>query len=129
MRPDVHLDAGGARRRRRRRRRSGRSGLAAPRRMLGQKDRKRCNSGSIHNISVVVSVIETSNEKATAEMGEEADRRDAGLKAPTSVFVLHFQTHDLLKDSAPSASVADRPKQRNDRRSEEGKLFKGIVWI
>lgn len=56
--------------------------------------------------------------------------RDTGLKAQTSVLVLYFpQTHDLLKDSALSATVASHLKQRNDRLSEEGKPFKGIVWI
>lgn len=52
------------------------------------------------------------------------------LKAQTSALVLYFpQTHDLLKDSAPSATVASHLKPRHDRLSEEGKLFKGIVWI
>lgn len=58
------------------------------------------------------------------------NNRDIGLKAQTSVLVLYFpQTHDLLKDSALSATVASHLKQRNDRLSEEGKLFKGILWI
>lgn len=61
---------------------------------------------------------------------KRGNNRDVGLKAQTSVLVLYFpQTHDLLKDSAPSATVASHLKQRNDRLSEEGKLFKGIVWI
>ncbi|KAI9537034.1 hypothetical protein NQZ68_029162 [Dissostichus eleginoides] len=38
-----------------------------------------------------------------------------------------METHDLLKDLALSATVASHLKQRNDRLSEEGKLFKGIV--
>ena len=55
---------------------------------------------------------------------------DIRLKAQTSVLVLYFpQTHDLLKDSALSATVASHLKQTHDRLSEEGKLFKGIVWI
>lgn len=52
------------------------------------------------------------------------------FKAQTSGPVLYFpQTHDLLKDLAPSAAVANHLKQRNDRLSQEGKLFWGIVWI
>lgn len=52
------------------------------------------------------------------------------MKAQTSVLVLYFpQTHDLLKDLALSATVASHLKQRNDRLSEEEKLFKGMVWI
>lgn len=66
---------------------------------------------------------DTGNETAVGR----GNNRDIGLKAQTLVCVLYFpQTHDLLKDSALSATVASHLKQRNDRLSEEGKLFKGI---
>ena len=64
------------------------------------------------------------------ETERKGETRDIYLKAQTSVLVLYFpQTHDLLKDSALSATVASHLKQTHDRLSEEGKLFKGIVWI
>lgn len=51
---------------------------------------------------------------------------DIGSKAQTSLLVLYFpQTHDLLKDSAPPATVASHLKQRSDRLSEEGKSIRG----
>lgn len=76
------------------------------------------------------SVIEKLGMTHSRDRGKEPTRGTFGLKAQTSVFVLYFpQTHDLLKDSALSATVASHLKQRNDRLSEEGKLFKGIVWI
>ncbi len=67
-------------------------------------------------------------DEAQQRQKERGNIRDTDLKAQTSLLVLYFpQTHDLLKDSAPSATVANHLKQRNDRLSEEGKLFKGIV--
>lgn len=61
---------------------------------------------------------------------------DVEFKAERSGLVLYFpQTHDLLKDLALSAAVANHLKQRNDRLSQEGKLSwrrgkgGGVVWI
>lgn len=70
------------------------------------------------------------SETQQNQEGKGGNIWDIGLKAQTSALVLYFpQTHDLLKDSAPSAPVASHLKPRHDRLSEEGKLFKGIVWI
>lgn len=63
-------------------------------------------------------------------LGSWGECRDIVLKAEILMLVLYFpQTHDLLKDSALSATVVSHLKQGNDRLSEERKLFKGIVWI
>lgn len=57
---------------------------------------------------------------------ERGNNTDVDFKAQTSGLLLYFpQTHDLLKDLAPSATVANHLKQRNDRLSQEGKPFWG----
>lgn len=88
-----------------------------------------------HACPRAVSVTALQQIGARLERKNLADGRERATiktlqRAQTSELVLYFpQTHDLLKDLALSAAAASHLKQTNDRLSEEGKLFEGIVWI